>query len=212
MDWGIDSSLVHFLFLTLLSISSGVERGSKRTTLSPAHWSLLNFAAFMAQKTCSSSSSSIQRWSWDVFVSFHGKDTRLSFTDQLFAALCRNRIRTFRDDREIERGEAIWTELEKAIVTSRIAVIVFSRNYAASSWCLKELEKIMECRRSLKQIVLPVFYDVDPSDVRNQKGSLEMTFTTHEERFGLDKVRRWRAALTEAANLCGEDLQNVANR
>uniref|UniRef100_A0A7N2N3H8 TIR domain-containing protein n=1 Tax=Quercus lobata TaxID=97700 RepID=A0A7N2N3H8_QUELO len=102
----------------------------------------------MAQKTCSSSSSSIQTWSWDVFV-----------------ALYRNGIRTFRDDREIETEEAIWTELEKAIVTSRIDVIVFSRNYAASSRCLKELEKIMECRRSLKQIVLPVFYDVDPSNI-----------------------------------------------
>ncbi|XP_030945912.1 TMV resistance protein N-like [Quercus lobata] len=132
----------------------------------------------MAQKTCSSSSSSIQTWSWDVFV-----------------ALYRNGIRTFRDDREIETEEAIWTELEKAIVTSRIDVIVFSRNYAASSRCLKELEKIMECRRSLKQI-----------------GSLEKVFASHEERFGLDKVRRWRAALTEAANLCGEDLQDASHR
>lgn len=140
------------------------------------------------------------------------KITRLSFNDHLFAALYWNEICTFRDDCEIERGEAIWTELEKAIVTSRIAVIVFLRNYATSSWCLKELEKIMECRRSLKQIVLPVFYDVDPSDVRNQKGSLKKAFASHEERFRLDKVRRWRAALTDAANLCGEDLQNASHQ
>uniref|UniRef100_A0A2N9II20 ADP-ribosyl cyclase/cyclic ADP-ribose hydrolase n=1 Tax=Fagus sylvatica TaxID=28930 RepID=A0A2N9II20_FAGSY len=117
----------------------------------------------------------------------------------------------FRDDRKLRRGKDIWTELEKAIETSRIAIIVFSTNYAASRWCLDELAKIMECERRLQQIVLPVFYDVDPSDVRNQKGSLEKAFAMHQERFREGKVARWRAALTKAASLSGWDLQNVAH-
>ena len=61
-------------------------------------------------------------------------------------------------------------------------------------------------------MVLPVFYDVDPSDVRNQKGSLEIAFASHEERFEKGNVARWRAALTEAANLSGVDLQNAEHR
>jgi hypothetical protein len=165
------------------------------------------------QKTCSSSSSSTQTCTYEVFVSFSGKDTRSSFTDHLFAALEQSGIRTFRDDRELERGKVIWTELEKAIETSTIAVIVFSENYAASGWCLNELEKIMECERRLQQIVLPVFYHVDPSDVRNQKGSLEKAFAKHnKDRVGECKVARWRAALTKAASLSGWDLPNVAHR
>jgi hypothetical protein len=119
----------------------------------------------MAKETCSSSFSSIQTWCYDVFVSFYGKDTCYSFTDHLFAALDRNKIRTFRDDKKLERGKDIWIKLGKAIETSRIAVIVFSRNYANSGWCLDELVKIMECKQSLQQIVLPVFYDVHPSKV-----------------------------------------------
>ena len=170
----------------------------------------------MAQETCSSSSpsssSSNQTWSYDVFVSFCGKDTRLRFTDHLFDALYRSGIHTFRDDRKLERGKAIQTELEKAIETSRISVIVFSINYVASSWCLDELEKIMECKRSLQQIVLPVFYDVDPSEVRAQKGRLAKVFAERKGRLEKDKVRRWRAALTQAASLSGWDLQNVAHR
>ena len=169
----------------------------------------------MAQETCSSSStsssSSNQTWSYDVFVSFCGKDTRLRFTDHLFDALYRSGIHTFRDDRKLERGKAIQTELEKAIETSRISVIVFSINYVASSWCLDELEKIMECKRSLQQIVLPVFYDVDPSEVRGQKGRLAQVFAERKGRLEKDKVRRWRAALTQAASLSGWDLQNVAH-
>jgi hypothetical protein len=92
---------------------------------------------------------------------------------------------------------------------------VFSRNYANSRWCLEELVKIMECRRSCRQLVFPIFYDVDPSDVSEQTGSFAEAFAGHEERFVLqtdkDMVATWRMALTEAANLSGWDLRNVAD-
>ena len=167
----------------------------------------------MALTTRSSSFSSIKSptWGYEVFVSFNGDDTRTSFTDHLFAALKRREIRTFRDNREIERGEDIWTELERAIEISSIAVIVFSRNYTASSWCLDELAKIIECKRSLQQIVLPVFYDVRPSKVRALVENLAEQYASHAERFGEDNLQKWRDALTEAANMAGWDLQNVAH-
>jgi hypothetical protein len=94
---------------------------------------------------------------------------------------------------------------------STIAVIVFSENYVASRWCLNELAKIMECKRRSQQIVLPIFYHVDPSELQAQTGLAEV-FAKHKELFGEEKVRRWRADLTEAANLAGWDLQNVAHR
>jgi hypothetical protein len=73
--------------------------------------------------------------------------------------------------------------------------------------------KIMECRRTVRQLVLPIFYDVEPSDVRHQTGSFAQAFLKHEERYLLDinKVIRWRRALFEAANLSGWDLKNTAD-
>lgn len=69
-------------------------------------------------------------------------------------------INVFNGDEEIRRGQNVTAVLAQAIQGSRISVIVFSRSYAASTWCLEELVKIMECRRTLRQMGLPKFYDV----------------------------------------------------
>ncbi|CAL9020025.1 unnamed protein product [Prunus brigantina] len=57
--------------------------------------------------------------------------------------------------------------------------------------------------------ILPIFYDVDPSNVRHQRGSFAEAFTKHEEKFRFsgdaEKLNRWRAALRKVANLTGLD-------
>ena len=142
---------------------------------------------------------------YDVFISYCGEDTRLGFTDHLFAALERKRILAYRDDLDIPRGTVIEMKLLEALEPSRVAVIVFSKNYAASEWCLYELLSIMACKRKLndEKVVLPVFYDVSPSEVRKQKGNFAIKIADGNE----DKLKRWKAALKKAANLAGLDLK-----
>ncbi|XP_008343163.2 disease resistance protein RPV1-like isoform X2 [Malus domestica] len=153
------------------------------------------------------SSSSSYRCSYHAFLSFRGPDTRKGFTDHLYIALEQAGIHTFRDDDEIERGENIELELDKAIQESQVSIIVFSKGYASSRWCLNELVKIVERRNTdRRHVVLPVFYDVDPSDVRKQSGSFAEAFARHEERFSteeMDKVEQWRRALRDVASLGG---------
>ncbi|KAM1413481.1 hypothetical protein ACFXTO_026073 [Malus domestica] len=152
------------------------------------------------------SSSSSYRCSYHAFLSFRGQDTRKGFTDHLYRALELAGIHTFRDDDEIKRGENIESELEKAIQESQVSIIVFSKDYVSSRWCLNELLKIVERRNTDgRHVVLPVFYDVDPSDVRKQSGSFAEAFARHEERFSteMDKVKQWRRALEYVASLGG---------
>jgi hypothetical protein len=109
--------------------------------------------------------------SYDVFISFRGADTRYNFTDHLFSALRIRGIVAFRDDTKLKKGESIAPELLRAIEASRTFIIVFSNNYASSTWCLRELEYILlQCSQKGRR-VLPIFYDVDPSEVRKQSGS-----------------------------------------
>ena len=52
-------------------------------------------------------------------------------------------------------------------------------------------------------IVLPIFYNVDPSNVQKQTGTFAQAFAKHEECFKemMEKVQKWRDALREVANL-----------
>ncbi|GKC97897.1 NB-ARC domains-containing protein [Tanacetum coccineum] len=102
---------------------------------------------------------------YDVFMSLQGEDTRMGFTSHLYEALVRNDIRTYKDDKTLEIGNPIASELLAAIEGSRTAIVVLSNNFATSKWCLEEIAKIIDCKEHAKLIVIPVFYHMDPSDI-----------------------------------------------
>ncbi|KAJ9551079.1 hypothetical protein OSB04_015124 [Centaurea solstitialis] len=142
---------------------------------------------------------------YDVFLSFRGEDTRYSFTDHLYEALGRAGLLTFRDNDEIDRGRELKPEIDRAIKASKASVVVLSEHYATSTWCLEELWLILEQRREFNHFVLPVFYHVDPSDVRNQQKTFKIEVKT-SSRWTDDNVKRWREALKKVADLTGEVL------
>ncbi|KAL6179556.1 hypothetical protein ACLB2K_051070 [Fragaria x ananassa] len=148
---------------------------------------------------------------YDVFLSFRGQDTRESFTDHLYTALLQKGIHTFRDDDELVRGESIAPNLLKAIEESRYVIVVLSPNYAESAWCLDEMVKVAECKKEMGQKVLPVFYHVDPSEVRRQTGHhFGKAFEKHQKRYKAEpnKVQRWKDALFQVGSLSGWHLQD----
>ncbi|XP_019160888.1 PREDICTED: TMV resistance protein N-like [Ipomoea nil] len=151
-------------------------------------------------------------WEYDMFLSFRGEDTRKNFTGHLYYALCNAGICTFRDEEELRKGESLAPELTWGIQNSRISMIVFSKNYASSRWCLNELLQILECREKRKQLVYPIFYDVELYEVRSQSGNYGVALAKNKERFGgSDKVQKWRDVLTKVANMFGWDLQGSMN-
>ncbi|PNX90636.1 CCP protein, partial [Trifolium pratense] len=148
-------------------------------------------------------------FTYDVFLSFRGEDTQHNFIGYLRDALRQRGINAFFDDKNLRIGEDISPALLKAIEESKISVIVFSENYASSRWCLGELVKIMECtKRNNKQLAFPIFYHVDPSDVRHQRKSYGEAMVAHQNRFGKDSenIKAWTAVLSEVADLKGHHI------
>ena len=154
------------------------------------------------------SSSSDHPWIYDVFISFRGVDTRPNIVSHLYAALKNSGVNTFLDNEMLRKGEELGAAQKRAIEGSQISIIVFSPNYAESSWCLNELLHIMECRITYDQVVIPLFYNVDPSSVRKQTAEFgKVLKVTAKEKEVL--MSKWRKALSDVANLSGWDAKNA---
>lgn len=137
---------------------------------------------------------------WDVFVSCG--DTKSAFIGHLFDALDCTGLRICRGSPKIHRtGGYIPVTVLNVIQESKIYVVVLSDEYASSEKCLDELVKIFECCNSTGRLILPVFYDIEPSTVRYQIGSFKEALPEHETYYSnLDK---WRVTLTKVGNLSG---------
>nr|AXU93577.1 RPP4/RPP5-like protein [Arabidopsis thaliana] len=159
------------------------------------------------------SSSSPSSWRYDVFPSFSGVDVRNTFLSHLIQALDRRSINTINTfmDHGIVRSSIIADELISAIREARISIVIFSENYASSTWCLNELVDVHKCYEKGDQMVIPVFYGVDPSEVRKQIGKFGDVFKKTCEEKPEDKKQIWVKALTDISNIAGEDLRNGPN-
>ncbi|KAF8038695.1 hypothetical protein BT93_B1287 [Corymbia citriodora subsp. variegata] len=142
---------------------------------------------------------------YDVFLSFRGPDTRNGFTNRLYLGLRDAGIRVFLDDEELQVGKEIGGELSKAQDNSRIYIPVFSKGYADSSWCLREVAHMVKCTSNSdgKKEILPIFYNLDPDDVKLKTKLYKGGMTKHTKKFGSDELKRWENALVEVARIKG---------
>ncbi|WZZ86035.1 hypothetical protein YC2023_114614 [Brassica napus] len=58
------------------------------------------------------------------------------------------------------------------------------------------------------QIVMTIFYGVDPSDVQKQTGDFGKVFSKTCRRKREEESQRWSEALTDVGNIAGEDFLN----
>ncbi|XP_054782007.1 disease resistance protein Roq1-like [Prosopis cineraria] len=133
-----------------------------------------------ASASTSAASSQVK---YEVFISFRASDIRFGFLNNLTTALRGKQIDVYVDDR-LERGDEISSALDEAIEGSVIALVIFSKDYAYSKWCLQELVKIMECKAANQQIR---FKD------------------------NMDRLKMWRSVLKKIAALSGHHSSKFQN-
>ncbi|EOA33488.1 hypothetical protein CARUB_v10019665mg [Capsella rubella] len=149
---------------------------------------------------------SSQNWKHDVFPSFHGPDVRNTILSHM--------LREFRDkgiisfiDNNIERGESIAPELIQGIRGSQILLVLLSKRYASSSWCLDELVEIMN--RKSGQRVMTIFCNLDPTDVKKQTSYFGEVFAKTCEGKTDERIRTWKEALEGVATIAGYHLREM---
>jgi len=146
-----------------------------------------------------------------VFLSFRGKDTGKGFTDYLYTSLVDAGVRVFREDNELRVGTQIGSELLCTIMQSKISIPIISKNYASSKWCLCELAQMLKCKRSKGQIVLPIFYKVEASQLRHLTGRWREAINAHNENSDEMVVKEWEGALKEVGSMLGWESDKIDN-
>ncbi|XP_019093832.1 PREDICTED: disease resistance protein TAO1-like [Camelina sativa] len=146
-------------------------------------------------------------WTHHVFPSFRGEDVRRNFLSHIQKEFQRKGITLFIDN-AIKRGESIGPELTKAIRGSKIAIVLLSKNYASTKWCLDELVEIMKCKKEFGLTVFAIFYDVDPSHVMKLTGEFGAVFKKTCKGRTKENISRRRQAFKEVGTIAGYDSNN----
>ncbi|KAL3746470.1 hypothetical protein ACJRO7_015433, partial [Eucalyptus globulus] len=162
---------------------------------------------------------------FDVFLSFRGSDTRLNFTDHLYHSMVIAGLQVFLDSEELEDGKRI-NEVLKAVDESQIYIPIFSRNFATSSWCLREVAHMEECtsKSDGKKVIIPIFYDVKTDDVKlktdlykkaickHKRNFFSFFGLKHKGKFDSHELARWERALIKVGGIKGRELEGKSHR
>lgn len=72
----------------------------------------------------------------------------------------------------------------------------------------------MEFPRAYGQMVFPIFYDLNPSEIRKQESRFGETFRSLIQRISAteDDVSRWRTSLIEACSIPGFVMPDFASK
>lgn len=142
-----------------------------------------------------------------VFLSFRG-ETRNKFTCFLYEALKAEGFVPFMDKSDIRVGDEVDLTIKEGIRNSMSAIIIFSQNYASSTWCLDELVLILERKKNSRYFIIPLFYEVEIRDIKHQLGNYGLALEHHRARHS-DKVGKWSKALAEVGNILGDHVEGL---
>ncbi|AEE84770.2 Toll-Interleukin-Resistance (TIR) domain family protein [Arabidopsis thaliana] len=148
-----------------------------------------------------------------VFISFRGKDERNGLLTLLKQKLIDGNVNVFTDDKLT--GQPLQN-LFGHIRKSRIAIVIFSKNYAESGWCLDELVEIKKCfETEALKAVIPIFHRVKVSSVKKQSGKFGEKFLALQNYLLAEEVdkkkikrinsriKRWKKALKIVTEIAG---------
>ncbi|XP_048133572.1 disease resistance protein L6-like [Rhodamnia argentea] len=147
---------------------------------------------------------------YDVFLSSKGVDTHRSIVSYLHDWMFHNQISVYSSLDDYRSKEGIGEKILQALASSNIYIPVFSRNYASSHWCLRELACMVKCTAESKgkRRILPIFFDVEIDDVKLETNLYNNALDKHGMNFDHNEVKSWKEALIEVAAMRGFVLKN----
>jgi hypothetical protein len=126
---------------------------------------------------------------YDVFINHRGVDTKRTVARLLYERLRDGGVTSFLDNMSMRPGDHLEESIFDAVRECGVAVAIFSKHYCDSDYCLRELAALVEARKT----IIPVFYDVEPSDL----------VLLNSGEYPPRDIERFRFALQEAKRTVG---------
>lgn len=108
---------------------------------------------------------------FDVFIS-HASEDKDDLVRPLAEALRSAGLEVWFDEFELRLGDSLRRKIDQGIAKARFGLVVLSPAFFAKQWTQYELDGIVTAQVTGKQIVLPIWHDVDRDDVFNFSPSL----------------------------------------
>ncbi|XP_031474366.2 TMV resistance protein N-like [Nymphaea colorata] len=132
---------------------------------------------------------------FDVLFRYVEEDIPTKFINNLYKALQQHGICIFKGEDAESKGEEY---LLNCIERSAICIPIFSKRFPQSKWHLKSVAKMVEFRK----FIIPVYFQVRPLDIRDQKEEFGTYFSRHKNEDRREIVEDWRKALEVVVRRC----------
>ncbi|GLJ33298.1 hypothetical protein SUGI_0669980 [Cryptomeria japonica] len=191
-----------------LSLCSRQSNSIESPSSSQTENEVTNAFQGLAPSPCAASSSKMRR-QYDVFINHRGPDVKYALATTLYRMLSGMGLGVFLDSEELELGDSLPREIEEAMRNASLHIAIFSQNYIQSPWCLAELSFMIKTGSK----IVPIFYHVQPDDVRYAKGVYADAFSQHEKkgRYASDKLQEWKKALNNVSYNIGHIVNDKAD-
>jgi len=102
---------------------------------------------------------------FDVFLS-HATEDKVAVALPLRKALSEAGISVWIDESEIGLGDSMRLSMEKGLSVSRWGVVIVSPAFLRKYWTQAELDALFAQETVDRKVILPVYYQVTPEDIR----------------------------------------------
>lgn len=104
---------------------------------------------------------------WDVFLS-HASEDKEDFANPLAQALKEKGIRVWFDEFTLRLGQSLSRSIEKGLANSRYGIVIISPAFLSKEWPQKELAGLMAREVDGRELILPVWHNIDAVTLRRR--------------------------------------------
>ncbi|KAL4197726.1 hypothetical protein AMTRI_Chr04g252550 [Amborella trichopoda] len=153
---------------------------------------------------------------YDAFISHRGSELK-KLAEKIHGDLSGLGVSSFVDSREIRKGENLSGVIVEAIRASSIWLVLLSKGFAESPWCLDEVRMMVDERENgeSKGILIPVYYNVGPDDLRDvNRGPFKKAFRMHRKSkdYSLETIAKWEEVLKQVAEIWGPTFKDYSRK